>query len=48
MKASLLLKNTDKTITQISSECGYSTSSWFISEFKKKFSLTPKDFRYKS
>jgi AraC-like DNA-binding protein len=46
-KASLILKNTDKTITYISTECGYSTVSWFISQFKKKYNLTPKEYRYK-
>jgi AraC-like DNA-binding protein len=46
-KATLMLKNTEKTITDISTECGYSTVSWFISQFKKQYKQTPKEFRYK-
>ncbi len=46
-KAILMLKNTDKTITDISTTCGYSTVSWFISQFKKQYNQTPKEFRYK-
>lgn len=41
----LLLKNSDKNISEIATECGYSTVSWFISQFKKEYSLTPKEFR---
>jgi AraC-like DNA-binding protein len=47
-KATLTLKNTTKTITDISTECGYSTVSWFISQFKKQYNQTPKEFRYKT
>jgi AraC-like DNA-binding protein len=46
-KAILMLKNTNKTITDISTECGYSTVSWFISQFKKHYNQTPKEFRHK-
>lgn len=46
-KAVLLLENTNKSITEISTECGYSTVSWFISQFKKYYNQTPKEFRYK-
>ncbi|VAY86242.1 Transcriptional regulator, AraC family [hydrothermal vent metagenome] len=46
-KTTLMLKNTNKTITDISSECGYSTVSWFISQFKKQYNQTPKEFRHK-
>jgi AraC-like DNA-binding protein len=46
-KATLMLKNTSKTITDISTECGYSTLSWFISQFKKQYNQTPKEFRHK-
>jgi len=46
-KAILLLQNTDKTISNISTECGYATVSWFIVQFKKYNSLTPKEFRHK-
>jgi AraC-like DNA-binding protein len=46
-KATLMLKNTNKTVTDISTECGYSTVSWFISQFKKQYNQTPKEFRHK-
>ena len=46
-KAVLMLKNTNKIITDISTECGYSTVSWFISQFKKQYNQTPKEFRHK-
>jgi len=47
-QASLMLTNTNKTISEIASEIGYSTVSWFISQFKKHYNLTPKEFRYKT
>jgi AraC family transcriptional regulator, exoenzyme S synthesis regulatory protein ExsA len=46
-KAVLLLKNTNDSITDISTSCGYSTVSWFISQFKKYHNQTPKEFRHK-
>ncbi|WP_228256663.1 helix-turn-helix domain-containing protein [Malaciobacter molluscorum] len=46
-KAVLLLNNTNKSISDISTTCGYSTVSWFISQFKKYYNLTPKEFRHK-
>ncbi|MGB5868418.1 MAG: AraC family transcriptional regulator, partial [Arcobacteraceae bacterium] len=42
-KAVLLLKNTNKSISDISTTCGYSTVSWFISQFKKYHNQTPKE-----
>ena len=45
-KATILLKNTNKTISDIATDCGYSTLSWFISQFKKYYNQTPKEFRY--
>ena len=47
-KAQVLLTNTQNTISDISTSCGYSTVSWFTSQFKKYTNTTPKDFRYKS
>ena len=44
-KAALLLKNTSQSITQIANTCNYATSSWFISQFKKKYDKTPKQYR---
>lgn len=47
-KAIFLLKNTDQSISDISTSCGYATVSWFISQFKKYHNQTPKEFRYKT
>ncbi len=44
-QASILLKNSDETISQIATKCHYSTSSWFGVQFKKYFGLTPKVYR---
>jgi AraC family transcriptional regulator, exoenzyme S synthesis regulatory protein ExsA len=45
-KAVLMLKNTDKSISDIAAECGYATVSWFIVQFKKHHTLTPQEFRH--
>ena len=47
-KAKFLLSSTSKNITQIATECGYSTSSWFIVQFKKYCKTTPKEYRVKN
>jgi AraC-like DNA-binding protein len=44
-KATLLLQNTSQSITQIANNCNYATCSWFISQFKKKYNETPKQYR---
>jgi len=44
-KASTLLKNSDKTVSQISSSCGYASVSWFIIQFKKLYTVTPLLYR---
>lgn len=41
----VMLKNTDQSISQIAAECGYSTVSWFIAQFKNQYGQTPKVFR---
>jgi len=46
-KSSILLKNSDKNISEIATECGYATPSWFIAQFKKEYGETPKEFREK-
>lgn len=43
--ASVMLKNTDKPISLISSELGYSHESGFFVSFKKKYGLTPLQYR---
>lgn len=47
-KAKFLLSSTSKTVTEVASECGYSTSSWFIVQFKKYCKTTPKEYRIKN
>jgi AraC-like DNA-binding protein len=44
-KAMVLLKTSDLTISQIATQCGYATVSWFIHSFKKKYLQTPKEIR---
>ncbi len=43
--AKKLLKDTDMSIEQIASLCGFSTSSYFIMRFKHKLGITPKEYR---
>jgi AraC family L-rhamnose operon regulatory protein RhaS len=43
--AGLLLKKTDKTVTDIAFECGYSSSQYFAEQFKKESGLTPTEYR---
>lgn len=40
-----LLKNSDHTITEIASEVGFSSSSYFINKFKQHTAYTPKEFQ---
>lgn len=40
-----LLSNTDVTITELAFYCGYSTVTYFISEFKKKYGCSPREYR---
>lgn len=40
-----LLKETDKSVTQIAMECGFSNSSYFGKIFKKKYAITPSRFK---
>ena len=47
-EAEKLLLSSDKSITEIASLCGFSTSSYFISKFKNAKGLTPKKFRENS
>jgi len=44
-EASILLQNSDDTISSIATKCGFATSSWFGVQFKKQFSLTPREYR---
>ena len=40
-----LLMETDKSMTQIATECGFSNSSYFGKLFKKKYAVTPLQFK---
>ncbi len=40
-----LLSNSDKTVTEISSECLFSSASQFITQFKKYKRITPMEYR---
>ncbi|MEA2047152.1 MAG: AraC family transcriptional regulator [Campylobacterota bacterium] len=44
-QASLLLKNSNETISSIATSCGYNTVSWFGIQFKKAYGITPKEYR---
>ncbi len=44
-QAEILLKTTDKTISDIATTCGYSTSSWFGVQFKKKYGCSASEYR---
>lgn len=46
-RAEQLLIDTDKSMTQIAYECGFSTSSYFIMKFKQKNKVPPLVFRKK-
>lgn len=43
--ARTLLVNTDMTVGEIAAECGYNSSSFFVSSFGKKFGCTPGAYR---
>ena len=44
-QAANLLTNTQKSIAEIAQSCGFFDSSHFIDKFKRKYQLTPKDYR---
>ncbi len=47
-KAAFLLISTQKSIMNVATECGYTTASWFIVQFKKYYNMTPKQYRVKN
>lgn len=47
-KAAFLLSSTKKSIMNVATECGYTTASWFIVQFKKYYNITPKQYRVKN
>ncbi|MBQ9229455.1 MAG: AraC family transcriptional regulator [Eubacterium sp.] len=44
-KACGFLKSTDKTVSEIAYDCGFSTSSYFAVIFKRLVGITPKEYR---
>ena len=46
--ANNLLKNSDKSVSEVSSEVGYENVSHFIKAFKKKYNTTPKQLSKKT
>ena len=44
-QAALLLTTTDNSITSIATSTHYGTTSWFGVQFKKRYALTPKQYR---
>ena len=44
-KAEQLLSTTDKSISEIADEVGFSTASYFIEQFKKYKQKSPKQYR---
>ncbi len=43
--ATILLKSTDKTITEIANDVGFSSVSFFNTRFKRQYKTTPKEYR---
>lgn len=46
-KASEFLRCTDKTVLEIALEVGYNSHEGFIKAFKKKYGMTPSEYREK-
>lgn len=44
-RARFMLEFSTKTVTDISQDLGFSSPSWFIERFKKRFGITPKKFQ---
>ena len=43
--AQLLLEQPDKTVVQIASDSGFSSSAYFSNCFRQQFGMTPTDYR---
>jgi len=47
MRASRMLSDTEKKIIEVAQECGFRSQSYFSRQFKFKFGMTPKKYRFK-
>lgn len=47
-KASYLLVNSEKNVQEIAEECGFDDNSYFSKLFKRKYHVTPHDYRFKN
>jgi AraC family transcriptional regulator, exoenzyme S synthesis regulatory protein ExsA len=45
--ARMLLRNTDRSVTEIALDCGFESASYFIRLFKKQYQCTPTELRAK-
>lgn len=45
--AERILSSTDKAITEVAMECGFSATSYFIKQFKQQKGISPKQYRKK-
>lgn len=43
--ASILLRNSDKTITEIAGMCGFDTAAYFSTTFKQRYGVAPREYR---
>ncbi|MBK7637289.1 MAG: helix-turn-helix domain-containing protein [Saprospiraceae bacterium] len=48
LEAQRLLQHTQMSISEISEQLGFDSASYFTTFFKKKFTLTPEEFRSKN
>jgi AraC-like DNA-binding protein len=46
-KAEKMLRNTKATIEEISKECGFVSTNYFIASFYQKYKVTPQAYRKK-
>ena len=44
-RAALELVSTDHTVTEIAFRCGFSDGNYFKDAFKKKYGVTPREYR---
>lgn len=47
-QAAYLLVNTEKRIREIAEDCGFDDNSYFSKLFKRKYHVTPHDYRFRS